>query len=89
MYVPFEVFVVVTVNITVLRDKLPLLWFRSNLQLPSFSLNVPEMYSDPPTFEFFCKPPSHCSISCKTIITAFKYLLVFVKSSQLFRQFIH
>jgi len=48
-YVPFEFLVVVTVSITVLRDKLPLLWFRRNLQLPSFSLNVPEMYSDPPT----------------------------------------
>ena len=72
MYVPFGVLVVVTMNITVLRDKLPLLWFRRNLQLPSFSLNVPEMYSDPLTVWIFCTTLSHCSISCKTISTAFK-----------------
>jgi hypothetical protein len=55
--VPFEVIVVVTVNITDLRDKLSLPWLRRNLQFPSFSLKVPEVYSDLPTVWIFFKPP--------------------------------
>ena len=48
MYVPFAVVVVVTMNITILRDKFPLPWLQRNLQLPSFSLSSRSVH-DPPT----------------------------------------